>query len=229
VILLHAPGRSAESLRLLASDLAEHADVLAVDLPGHGASDPLPTGAAGGALAGTVAQLSAALNPSLAEGGITLIAIGASAPVAIELAAVLGHLTHVVLLQPPDWSAADADAWRRHGLPDLTPVWAGGHLLEAWHLVRDGRLFSPWFRRESAGIRAGEPDLDDELIHREVRDLLRANGAWQALLSDTLGYRGNLKERAGLGIIQLDEPPHNWADILAPRPGQETAANRPPS
>jgi len=224
VMLLHAPGRSAESLRLLASTLADHADVLAVDLPGHGASDPLPTAAAGGALAGTVAQLAAALTPSVAEAGITLIAVGSSAPVAIELARALACFTRVVLLQPPAWSAADADDWRRHGLPDLTPVWAGGHLLEAWHLVRDSRLFSPWFRRESAGIRPGEPDLDDELIQREVRDLLRANGTWQALLSDTLGYRGTFSERAGLSIIELDAAPQRWADILATGPGHAPAA-----
>ena len=229
VLLLHAPGRSAESLRSLANELAEHADVLALDLPGHGASDPLPTDAPGGALAGTVVQLAAALTPSLAPAATTLIGIGSSAPVAIELAAHLGHNTRVVLLEPQAWSRADADAWRRHGLPDLTPVWAGGHLLEAWHLVRDSRLFSPWFRRDRSAIQPGEPDLDDELIQREVGDLLRANGAWQALLSDALGYGGSWGERSGLPIIELAAAPRNWADILAPGPGHAPASHRPPS
>ena len=223
VVLLHAPGHSAASLGSLANAIAEHADVLAPDLPGHGASDPPLAGAAGGALAGTVMQLSAALAPSLAPAGTTLVAIGSSAPVAIEVAANLGHRTRVVLLDSPAWSAAETDAWLRHGLPAITPVWSGGHLLEAWHLVRDSRLFSPWFRREPAGIQPGEPDLDDARIHEEVRDLLRANGAWQALLRDALGYRGPAGQRAGPGIIELKVAPENWADLLTPGRAGNTA------
>jgi pimeloyl-ACP methyl ester carboxylesterase len=229
VILLHAPGSSAAALESLASRLADHADVLAVDLPGHGASDPPAATEGGNALAGTVMQLSAGLAPSLARSlataGTTLVAIGSSAPVAIELAADLGRHTRVVLLEPPAWSAADTEEWLRHGLPAITPVWSGGHLLEAWHLVRDSRLFSPWFRRGPAGIRPGEPDLDDAHIHRDVRDLLRANGAWQALLRDALGYRDDRAATRGLGIIRLDQAPQNWVDVLAPGP----AGNRPAS
>jgi pimeloyl-ACP methyl ester carboxylesterase len=215
VILLHAPGSSAESLASLARSLAEHAEVLSPDLPGHGASDPLAA-PEHGALAGTALQLSTALAPSSAAAVTTLVAIGSSAPVAIELAAQLGRDTRVVLLCPPTRSAADIEAWLQHGLPAITPVWSGGHLLEAWHLVRDSRLFSPWFRREPAAIRPGEPDLDDVQIHREVRDLLRANGAWQALLRDVLVYRDAGGASPGLGLITLQEAPENWADILIP-------------
>ena len=177
--------------------------MLAVDLPGHGASDPPRPGGAGSALAGTVTQLSAALAPSLA----TVAGHSRYHPGCRRQQRASRHRTRrkpgaatpgVVLLDPPAWSAADTDAWLAHGLPAITPVWSGGHLLEAWHLVRDSRLFSPWFRREPAGIRPGEPDLDDARIHQEVRDLLRANGAWQALLRDALGYRGPAGQRAGL-------------------------------
>jgi hypothetical protein len=137
---------------------------------------------------------SAAALESLATAGTTLVAIGSSAPVAIELAADLARHTRVVLL-------------------------------EAWHLVRDSRLFSPWFRRGPAGIRPGEPDLDDAHIHRDVRDLLRANGAWQALVRDALGYRHDRGATRGPGIIRLEQAPQNWADVLAPG----HAGNRPAS
>ena len=62
-------------------------------------------------------------------------------------------------------------------------------------MVRDGRLYSPWFRRAQAGIRRGEPDLDDGHIHRDVVDHLRANGIWQALLRDSLLHRGAHPDR----------------------------------
>ncbi len=225
VLLLHPPGASAESLRLLAGTLAACADVLAVDLPGHGASDPPPAGPAGAALAGTVLQLSAALRSSLRPATTTLIAVGGSATVGIELASALGLETGVVLLEPPAWSAADKAEWLRAGLPALAPVWSGGHLLEAWHLVRDGRLFSPWFRRGPAGRRQGEPDLDDARIHCDVRDLLRANGAWQALLRDLLSDQPATWERPEPRTIPLASPPDNWSDILAPRQSGDQPAS----
>lgn len=215
VILLHAPGSSAPARSGLAAEIGRQADVWNVDLPGHGASDPPPVSAEPGAtLDAVVAQLAAGLAPEVAPGRTTLVAVGGSAPVAVELARRLGPGTPVVLLDPPYWSTPDTADWLTLGLPALAPVWSGGHLLEAWHMVRDGRLFSPWFRREHAGIRPGEPDLDDQRIQRDVSDVLRANGTWQALLRDTLLYR---HRPAGTGeprITELPAAPSGWATVL---------------
>jgi pimeloyl-ACP methyl ester carboxylesterase len=215
VLLLHPPGGSARGVQALSDVLAYCADVLAVDLPGHGASDPLPPGAT--PLAATVTRLAEALAGVGTPGAVTLLAVGSSAPVALELARELADSPRVILLEPPAWTAADSADWLAQGLPPLEPVWSGGHLLEAWHLVRDSRLFVPWFRREPAGIRPGEPELDDAGIHREVCDLMRANGAWQALLRDILGYPLPPGDVAGARVTRLDRRPVDWADVLAPR------------
>lgn len=220
VILVPPPGSSAAALGALAADLARHVEVLAVDLPGHGASDPPPfSAAAGGTLAGTVAQLGDALGAAAGTGRTTVVTVGAAAPVGIELARRLGPAADVVSLEPPAWSAADVDDWLQSGLPALAAVWSGGHLLEAWHMVRDGRLFSPWFRRERAGIRPGEPDLDDERIQREVTDLLRANGTWQPLLRDTLTCPHRPERTGGSRVTELPTPPQDWATVLGRQPG----------
>jgi len=217
VILLHAPGSSAAALGSLAGEIAGHAlVVLAPDLPGHGASDPPPaTMDPGATLAGVVAQLADAIRPEVATPRTSVVvAVGASAPVAIDLAPRLGPATSVVLLDPPSWSPADTEAWLGLGLPALTPHWSGGHLLEAWHMVRDGRLYSPWFRRAQAAIRPGEPDLDDRRIHRDAGDHLRANGAWQALLRDALLHRRRPRGTGEPRLIELSGVPPNWADVL---------------
>jgi pimeloyl-ACP methyl ester carboxylesterase len=215
VVLLHGPGSSAAAQAGLASEIGRHAEVLNVDLPGHGASDPPPVSAEPGeTLAAVVAQLAEALAPEVTAGRTLVAAVGGSAPVSLELARRLGPGTPVVLLDPPAWSAADTADWLKLGLPALTPAWSGGHLLEAWHMVRDGRLFTPWFRREHAGIRAGEPDLDDQRIQQDVNDLLRASGTWQALLRDALLYR---RRPAGPGeprSVELPAPPSDWAEVL---------------
>lgn len=226
VILLHAPGSSAAAQAVLADDIARHAHVLSPDLPGHGASDPPPPATGpGGTLDAVVAQLAEALAPAVAADRTAVVASGASAPVAVELARRLGPDTRVVLLDPPTWSAADVGDWLQQGLPALTPVWHGGHLLEAWHMVRDGRLYAPWFRREHAGIRAGEPDLDDRRLQRDVYDLLRSNGTWQALLRDCLLYQ---RRHAGTGeppISELPQGPSSWADVLRLQAGGHGAAS----
>lgn len=216
VILLHAPGSSAAALGALAHDIAGHAVVVTPDLPGHGASDAPPATAEPGAtLDSVVTQLAGALAPEVAAArtAVVVVAIGASAPVASELARRLGPDTGVLLLQPPSWSAADTEEWLTLGLPALAPVWSGGHLLEAWHMVRDGRLYSPWFRRAHAGIRPGEPDLDDRGIHRDVVDHLRANGTWQSLLRDALLHRHPPGSGEPLSI-DMPGPPASWADVL---------------
>jgi len=224
-VVLHAPGGSAAALGDLAAEIATHADVLRVDLPGHGASDPPPSREHGAALAGTVAQLSEALSPAMAADRTTvLVAIGASAPVAVELAGRLGAAIGVVLVTPPAWSAADSADWLTAGLPALTPAWHGGHLLEAWHMVRDGRLFTPWFRRNGASIRPGEPDLDDRRIQRDVLDLLRANGTWQALLGDALRHAPR-NPSADPAIVALPEAPASWAETLRQAAAGRAAAS----
>jgi len=231
IVLLHAVGRSSATLGSLATALAAYAEVLAVDLPGHGTSDPADFSA--GAVSGTAMQLAAALVPVCAgrpDGDrISILGQGSGAPVAVELARQLRTQHHidtgVVLLEPPAWSAADIEAWLQHGLPALAPVWSGGHLLEAWHLVRDARLFRPWFRRDRGGIRHDEPDLDDRGIQLEVRELLRANGTWQALLRDVLRQPVDSAEPAGLPVTRLDRAPENWARVLARTsiPGQSAS------
>ncbi len=227
VLLLHPPGSSAAALGDLAGDLAHHALVLTPDLPGHGASDPPPaTTEPGGTLDGVVARLAEALAPEVAGARASVVvAVGASAPVASGLARRLGPDTGLVLLEPPSWPAADVAEWLGPGLPALTPVWSGGHLLEAWHMVRDGRLYSPWFRRAHAGIRPGEPDLDDRRIHRDVGDHLRANGTWQALLRDALLHRQRPAGTETPRTVELPGAPSSWADVLRRAAGGSTAAS----
>lgn len=226
VLLLHPPGGSAAALRDLAAELAGHADVLAPDLPGHGASDPPPAASApGGTLAATVVQLAEALASDLVAQPVTVVGIGHSAPVAIELAGRLGQGTAVALLEPPAWSAADIRDWLRVGLPGLVPVWSGGHLLEAWHMVRDSRLYAPWFRREHTAIRPGEPDLNDTRIQRDVGDVLRANGVWQALMRDVLEYQRRPGGTGASSTVELPGVPSSWAEVLRQTGGAHGASS----
>ena len=194
LLIIHPVGGNAELLDPVTRALATAFEVIVPDLPGHGASDP-PEGEGG--LQAVVQRLTSSLVSKLASNlasdtaagaGLRIIGFETGAAVAIEVQRQLGSRAQLLLVDPALWSPDDAADWLAQGLPSLEPVWSGGHLLEAWHLVRDGRLFHPWFRREQAAIRTGEPELDDASLHREVRALLRATGYWQPLLRDIISY-----------------------------------------
>lgn len=187
VLVLHDAGGSSRTVEWLWSALAPSRPVLAPDLPGHGESD-LPPGSGDVGLGRCAREVLAALEV-LGLPQVAVVGAGAGGLVGLELlAAAPGRVAALVLLDPPVLDSALRQAWREQGLPSLAADWHGGHLSRCWHMVRDGRLYFPWFRRDQQGIRRGEPDLDDQRIQLEVTEYLKAEGAWQSLRADALDY-----------------------------------------
>jgi pimeloyl-ACP methyl ester carboxylesterase len=184
--------------------------VLVPDLPGHGSSD-----AAGSSGPGVVGAAAAILQ-TLAALGINQVHLageGAGACVALEVTRSIRSASRRMALIDVPWLDEELRSqYLREGLPPTDPVWHGGHLLLAWHLLRDGRLFFPWFRRNHAGALAHAPDLDPGRLQLELRELLIASGAWQNLMRDALRYplRGAIRAAgAGLALAAAESSP--WA------------------
>jgi pimeloyl-ACP methyl ester carboxylesterase len=127
---------------------------VALDLPGHGDSDP----AAGMDPAALARDVAACLD-ALGLARLRVRGRGLGAAVAAELAilrpqAVAGlRLGDLALWQP-----AERAAWEA-ARPDITPRWDGTHLLTLWHALRDAQVFWPWFDRRAAAARRVEPAL----------------------------------------------------------------------
>lgn len=187
ILLLHGAGASSLLLEPLAVSLARFRPVLVLDLPGHGESDPAPDS---GPL--NVAQGVAAVRSVLRlleVPAVDLIGWEAGGLVGLELLATDPALVRrLLLLEPPAPDGELRQAFLDQGLPSMAPDWHGGHLSRCWHMVRDGRLYFPWFCREPRAIRWREPDVDPAELHREVVEYLKAEGAWQSLLRDALYY-----------------------------------------
>lgn len=178
VLLLHDAYGSVDALRGIAGGFIGRRPVLAIDLPGHGESDAAPLRRRP-SIAAHARAAHDALD-ALALDRCEVIGMGSGATVALALAqrapARIAQLTLVGLPMP------DAAARRmavRHGLPDIRPEWHGGHLLHAWHMLRDRRLYRPWFDRSRAGVLRATPRVGPDDIQTELLDLLRSGGMWR--------------------------------------------------
>jgi pimeloyl-ACP methyl ester carboxylesterase len=186
----------------LAAPLLGTRPVVIPDLPGHGESDPpeIPAGP-------SIIECAGAALGTLGALGITqpvLAGQGSGAWVALEtLRHGSFHRPRLALMDVPYLPATLRAAFREHGLPSMEPQWHGGHLLLAWHMLRDGRLFFPWFERTRARALRVAPDLDPQRLHLELRELLKASGSWQNLLRDALDYPAQAALRAAAPHILL--------------------------
>lgn len=200
LMLLHGAGQSADALSAIARGVAGTRPLLIPDLPGHGESDRPASGPGIGSAAVTGIEV-------LGEAGLTactLAGLGTGACVALEIGRRTRERPHpLALLDLPFLSDSTCAAFREHGLPGLAPQWHGGHLHEAWHMLRDGRLFFPWFDRRNASARRIEPDLDERRLQADLLDLLRASPAWQALFADALDYPVTTALAAQRGAIAI--------------------------
>ncbi len=175
LVLLHGAGRSSANLLALAND-SPAGPVVIPDLPGHGESSPL----AGNPLDTAAAAIDAVLAAQGVPADAGLVGRGAGAAIALDLAR-RRSAGLVALLDVPARTAEEQQAFNATGLPDLSPQWHGGHLLAAWHMLRDARLFMPWFDRRAAASLSGEPAVDPGSVQAELVELLKAVDNWREL------------------------------------------------
>ena len=185
VIVLHGVGGSGATIADLLTGLSKHRNVIAIDLPGHGES----AAAVSEITTQTCADSVLSVLNGLDLQQVDLVGVDGGSFVAADLASRHPvRVRRLAAVHPLIVAASEVATWRERGLPSFSPLWAGGHLLSCWHMVRDGRLYFPWFQRDQAGIRWQEPELDDRRIQLEVTEFLKSDGAWQTLLDEQLEY-----------------------------------------
>ncbi|MDA0634694.1 alpha/beta fold hydrolase [Nonomuraea sp. MCN248] len=155
VVLLHASPGDWRPLRGLAAELARSFAVYALDTPGHGGSDPLPAPDPG------MADYGAALGETLTALGLErahLYGTHTGAKIALSLAAERPELVASLVLDGVGVSTPEerADQLARY-LPPVRPRSDGGHLVAAWHQVRNMFLYWPWYDERAASRLTAAP------------------------------------------------------------------------
>jgi pimeloyl-ACP methyl ester carboxylesterase len=175
--VLHEAGGSARGLDELLGGFIGARPIYAPDLPGHGESDPpICDGPLidGPLIDGMVAQLDRAVD-AIGLSDLDLVALGDGAALALAWAALNpGRIVSVTLCNPAVVPAARIESFAQGLAPALTPDWAGGHLLTAWHAARDRDMFWPWFDKSpAAALPLGIP-ASDAIVQQRVIDLFKA-------------------------------------------------------
>lgn len=214
LVLLHSWGDDHRRFDPILARLARGRPVIAFDLPGHGASEPL-TGDPVAALAGAIAALGVS-NPAIVGE-----ATGGQLAAALVVDAV-GHAAATIGIELYDHAERAAIAAR--GAPSLSPEWDGAHLVRAFRVARRERLFHPWFEGDLAHALARPGSLEPADVQRRAVRLLRAAdalaslNAWR-LQHDLAAAALTLDDR--LTVFIRDGDPLSDADRLARlnRPG----------
>lgn len=208
VLLLHDATGSSDALRGAARGFIGKRTVIALDLPGHGESDVLqPRGPV--TVSGQARSVLAALA-AFGESQVDCLGVGHGALVALEAALrEPRRFGRLALASLPYLDATQRKAFTMHGVPDIRPEWHGGHLLEAWHMLRDGRLFWPWFDRGRTGVLRSAPQVEPCEIDARVLDLFRSEGMWRRSMLAGLAWPlatklGKLRVPAAVTLCATD-------------------------
>ncbi|MFO1427634.1 MAG: alpha/beta fold hydrolase [Steroidobacteraceae bacterium] len=189
LLVLHGAGRSAAAMERELDAAARARPVICIDLPGHGESARLPPGQPGPEVDALAQAVAGALRALGVDGACDVLAEPLGACVAHALRK--RSPPSVAQLQTVGRSAPATlplDEWLARHVPDLAPAVDGTHLLRAWHHVRDGLLWSPWWQRTRAQALAATLPGAAEL-HARVVDLMKAGPAYPAAIGAEYRYR----------------------------------------
>lgn len=190
VLVQHDAASSSDQVDPVTRSFIGLRPVLAIDLPGHGESDNTigTTDVTVERYVDVVRQALDALEIATCDfygmwgGGLVGLELALSDPRVQRL------VMSDVLWDPPEIREALRAQLKAHYTPAIEPVWYGGHLLHAWHLLRDQGLFWPWFRRTRQGILKAEPYVDPAMVHLRLINLFKAPLMWRLAYQAHFSY-----------------------------------------
>jgi pimeloyl-ACP methyl ester carboxylesterase len=185
IIVLHDAIGSSDTTEPISRSFIGFRPVIALDLPGHGESITNRTSP-------TVAnQAKAVLNAAdaLGIGEFDIFGVAAGALVGLEVGVQAAkRVKHIALADTPYLSKDIQQKLRQRQLPSLEVDWFGGHLIHAWHFVRDQELFSMWPGSNARDELFDPTQIDPDVITRKVLEIFRAPSDWRATYMAQFAY-----------------------------------------
>lgn len=206
VVLLHDAAGSTDLMAPVADGLVGRRPVIAVELPGHGETDPVVADD-DVTVAAYAEHVAAVLDALGIDTPVDIFGLRLGGLVALEWSRQApSRVRSLALCSPGSFDDAELADLRANYAPEIVLDWYGGHLLHAWHMVRDQRLYWPWYRRERAAILDCEPHLDTRLVHQRVLELMRAPTRWRHAYRAQFDYPVEARLADARGAVTLCSP-----------------------
>lgn len=225
LLLLHGDMESSALLASLMAAMAPGRPLIALDLPGLGDSDPLPSGADLTAYRDAVEQVLRRLGAAQFD----LYARELATPLALALAQALPQAVGTIVLdQPVLVSPEERTDLLANYTPALAPGWDGAHLMTAWHRLRDRALFWPWYRRDRTGVRWVDPALDAAELQLRLIETLKNPQSHGDFARAALGWTGAAPASLRGHLLLADRDPASaHARLILERAGMATVSEQP--
>lgn len=189
MLMLHGSPESASALHGVAAALEDRFDLIAIDTPGNGLSEPLaePEPDSEAFARHALAVLDAfgvkrAGFYGFHTGAGTAMSAALIAPERVSALALDGYAV---------WTDAERAALLSEYCVVYPPVWDGAHLVHIWARLEDQLVFFPWFdRRLSARMDLPPTSLDVRV--RRLRDWLTAWESYPAAYLSAFRRKGEI-------------------------------------
>jgi hypothetical protein len=144
------------------------------------------------------------------------------------------QISHLILIEPWLVDKDFIEEYKEKGVPDIQKEWHGGHLNQYWHMVRDSKLFWPWYNTAIDGILDLKPQLDETQLQDEVTELIRSELNWKSAMISSLNASLDNQQKVKTTVcfrknhplsisnyqendfskVQLDDEITNWSTDL---------------
>ena len=166
LVMLHGSRRTSALLVETMRAMAVQRPVLALDIAGNGDSDPLAARDRSLDLYGE--DVRAVLDTcDIKE--FDLYGESAGATLALEVTRqASGRIGKLILDRPEVPNGKTRDDLTTHIAPPIEAQWDGTHFLTAWHMLRDGALFWPWYKSDADHLRDIEPEIEPSDLQAQL-------------------------------------------------------------
>lgn len=187
LLVQHDAASSVGTVEPITQSFVGKRSVMAFDMPGSGESDRiLPQDGA------IVADYAAVLDQALRHLGLSEVdfyGMWGGGFVGLDLALHhAGRIRRLVMSNVFQHTGAERAEMSEHYVPDISPVWHGGHLMQCWHQMRDQGIYYPWFRRTREAVIWREPFLATDMVHERVCSLLKAGNMYRTAYRAHFAY-----------------------------------------
>ncbi|MDA0369433.1 MAG: alpha/beta hydrolase [Proteobacteria bacterium] len=185
LVMLHGSPLSALSIEPLIREFGHFFRVIAPDTLGNGDSSPQ------GKLPVTIPYLADGMLRGMAALGLKeyyVYGFHTGGNIGIEAALAQPKTIKKLIIDGMGlYSDKDRADLVANQAPEINPDMEGTQLLRAWHLVRDGKIFWPWWNRQASGVRGlGLPGPGE--LHDDVVELLKCSRTYHHNYRAALGY-----------------------------------------